>query len=671
MAMNKGYSQNFWIDNERNARIDFGDYSTATRIKESASTTKISISGESVSFAVGVAGTTGVVALAQNGVYDSTGSRIGRYGDTSFSWVTGTILTTEVVYRKDQIDTVQLAALADGEFAIDYDLGRIRYCKATNGTSDTCNYTIRELKVDTELTISGVTIDNVKVFSTDGTAANSKYAFAATDGMAADGTKHAAVMAGYDVTNSKAQHLRQMKGDAAANAGYHLSVAGEVVDFDTGAGTDYTPVIGVLGASAGGAKSLYLVNDDSAMDATPITLPVSSEYRAVATTYTDGDATVLQSDVNGYLKVATSGTSKYENASFDEVEDESNDSEFNTSVIYGYDSEAAANNKLRATQVAVDNAGVSATPNVLINGGVYKNALDTYDDNDAVPFHFTVNGKLLTDAEVTLNDYTDDSNEYTVASSKMLAIGGIATSDSVDANDVGAFRMTLARNLGVDITTKDGSAWAVGNAINVTVGDGTTVPVVETAGTKKALNVNITDGTNDMPTMDANNRPGFVKITDGAQEWSIDGSGFGQVDIAAQSLTAVKVSKDANANSSTNPIYVKEVSAGTDVVVVTATGAAAINTTTAITAEFKLLKVLCHFSSAPTTSENFVVTLDSNAGAAYDTALMTRNPSLSSATDLVYIPEGDAKFVAGDEIKVTFTNTDTRTYGLSIYYQLM
>lgn len=43
--------------------------------------------------------------------------------------------------------------------------------------------------------------------------------------------------------------------------------------------------------------------DDSAMPATPQTLPVSAEYRLAATTYADGDVTVLQSDENGNLKV--------------------------------------------------------------------------------------------------------------------------------------------------------------------------------------------------------------------------------------------------------------------------------------------------------------------------------------------------------------------------------
>jgi len=50
------------------------------------------------------------------------------------------------------------------------------------------------------------------------------------------------------------------------------------------------------------APGTYAV-DDSAMPATPQTVPVSGEYRSSATTYTDGDVTVLQTDVNGNLKV--------------------------------------------------------------------------------------------------------------------------------------------------------------------------------------------------------------------------------------------------------------------------------------------------------------------------------------------------------------------------------
>jgi hypothetical protein len=44
--------------------------------------------------------------------------------------------------------------------------------------------------------------------------------------------------------------------------------------------------------------------DDSSMAATPPFVPVGWEYRLAATTYADWDATVLQTDVNGKLRVA-------------------------------------------------------------------------------------------------------------------------------------------------------------------------------------------------------------------------------------------------------------------------------------------------------------------------------------------------------------------------------
>ena len=55
-------------------------------------------------------------------------------------------------------------------------------------------------------------------------------------------------------------------------------------------------------AVASGDTRTTGATDDSAMPATPPFLPVGGEYRSSATTYTDGDATVLQTDVNGNLK---------------------------------------------------------------------------------------------------------------------------------------------------------------------------------------------------------------------------------------------------------------------------------------------------------------------------------------------------------------------------------
>lgn len=105
--------------------------------------------------------------------------------------------------------------------------------------------------------------------------------------------------------------------------------------------------------------------------------------------------------------------------------------------------------------------------------------------------------------------------------------------------------------------------------------------------------------------------------------------------------------------------------------VYTATGAAAIASSFTAYDSIVVKQVTVHFSSAPTTSENLVFNLDANAGAAYDTKLYTVDPSASSMTDLVWIPaDGALVMVYGDEIDFTYTNTDTRTIGISVYYEL-
>jgi hypothetical protein len=102
------------------------------------------------------------------------------------------------------------------------------------------------------------------------------------------------------------------------------------------------------------------------------------------------------------------------------------------------------------------------------------------------------------------------------------------------------------------------------------------------------------------------------------------------------------------------------------IVVVSATGAAAIAATTASTKRFRLISVTCHLDAGPTTSENFSVTVDALDGADYDTTLYSVDPSLLPATDLKFIPDGDDIYEAGDQIIVDYTNTDTATYGLRI-----
>lgn len=96
--------------------------------------------------------------------------------------------------------------------------------------------------------------------------------------------------------------------------------------------------------------------------------------------------------------------------------------------------------------------------------------------------------------------------------------------------------------------------------------------------------------------------------------------------------------------------------------VTSATGTGNINTTTARVKAFELLAVTAHFGTA--TSNDVVVTLDALDGTAYDTVLNTI--SCSSVTDVFWLLDEPLPCEAGDQIKVTWANDATYTYGLRI-----
>ena len=105
---------------------------------------------------------------------------------------------------------------------------------------------------------------------------------------------------------------------------------------------------------------------------------------------------------------------------------------------------------------------------------------------------------------------------------------------------------------------------------------------------------------------------------------------------------------------------------------VNATGAAAISvangaTLAAPTGEtYRLVSVTTKFSAAPTTAENYVVTLNADAGSGYDVTLYSVDPSVDATTAIVWFPDGRLLIQGGDAIDVTYTNTDTVTYGIQI-----
>lgn len=100
-----------------------------------------------------------VINLTNKNVLNELGDMIGSFGDSSFEFVTGTILTTEVPYRgllaeqavvkgliaplSGQARAIAVTAgFKAGEFCVDHEHGVIYGVKATTGSSDTANYTV-------------------------------------------------------------------------------------------------------------------------------------------------------------------------------------------------------------------------------------------------------------------------------------------------------------------------------------------------------------------------------------------------------------------------------------------------------------------------------------------------------------------------------------------------
>ena len=65
---------------------------------------------------------------------------------------------------------------------------------------------------------------------------------------------------------------------------------------------------------------------------------------------------------------------------------------------------------------------------------------------------------------------------------------------------------------------------------------------------------------------------------------------------------------------------------------------------------------------------NLTATLDANAGAVYDTVILTQD--MITITDLVYAPERPLQFDANDKLVIAWANANNRTYGVEVKYTL-
>ena len=110
----------------------------------------------------------------------------------------------------------------------------------------------------------------------------------------------------------------------------------------------------------------------------------------------------------------------------------------------------------------IDGAAVDANRGgVLVQGNDGSNYQDIAVNSSG---HVLVD---IQDAELVVNiegDYVDDST-FTVATDRVLAMGAVQTSDSVDAGDVGALAMTLTRQLktSADLFSVGGTATSSGS----------------------------------------------------------------------------------------------------------------------------------------------------------------------------------------------------------------
>lgn len=99
-----------------------------------------------------------------------------------------------------------------------------------------------------------------------------------------------------------------------------------------------------------------------------------------------------------------------------------------------------------------------------------------------------------------------------------------------------------------------------------------------------------------------------------------------------------------------------------------ATGAAAIASTLEPGQSFQLEEMRLHLSAAGGAA-NLTVTLDANAGAAYDTVLFTQ--VMTTVTDLHWQPERPINFSTGDKLIVAWDNASARTYGLEVVWSAL
>ena len=290
------------------------------------------------------AGTVVVCKLAYDGVLDEMWAYIGNDWATSLTWTTDTVLPIanikpckiyeiESTGNKtlEEIAVAQTADFAAGERCIDHVNGMIYGKKATTGVSDTAAYKIKTtatwgwgsiIASEDLKSLNWVTLvaDNAAAPATDyplpvGWEYNSSLPTYTTGDrtevqMDANGQTivtdldNKALLTTIDADTSKIPS----QGTAAMAGATPTTLATDDTQFwAVGAAADVDGNVHgqlrYIGEAVDGIE-WAITTDDSAQSATPEMMNVGWEYRADDTTYTDGDAAILQQTINGFLKMA-------------------------------------------------------------------------------------------------------------------------------------------------------------------------------------------------------------------------------------------------------------------------------------------------------------------------------------------------------------------------------
>lgn len=100
-----------------------------------------------------------------------------------------------------------------------------------------------------------------------------------------------------------------------------------------------------------------------------------------------------------------------------------------------------------------------------------------------------------------------------------------------------------------------------------------------------------------------------------------------------------------------------------------ATGSAAIATSlsAASTGPIELVCVKLNMSATGGAAENFTVTVNAAAGAAYDTIIFAQD--MNAVQDLFWLPDQPIPITNADVLDFAYANSNSRTYGIEITYR--